>query len=217
MNRPKRVYTPEQLARKKILDAEYRAKNKERVAANKKAYAEANKEKLAAYRAKYYQENLERIKAEHLARRLTKIEEKREYDRKRRMEKADLLKQQWAAWRAANKEHVKARMAANSARHHKENPDLSRIKAQNRRAQMRENGGKLSRGLAQKLLALQGGKCACCQISFTDISYELDHIIPIALGGTNSDENIQLLCQPCNRAKSAKHPVDFMQSKGFLL
>jgi 5-methylcytosine-specific restriction endonuclease McrA len=48
-------------------------------------------------------------------------------------------------------------------------------------------------------------------------NYHLDHIVPLAIGGTNTDDNIQLLRQKCNQQKSAKHPIDFMQSRGFLL
>lgn len=45
----------------------------------------------------------------------------------------------------------------------------------------------------------------------------LDHIVPVAMGGPNIDENIQLLRQRCNNQKHSKHPVDFMQQRGFLL
>ena len=41
--------------------------------------------------------------------------------------------------------------------------------------------------------------------------------MPIALGGKNVDDNVQLLCAACNLSKQAKHPVDFMQQRGFLL
>lgn len=40
---------------------------------------------------------------------------------------------------------------------------------------------------------------------------------PLARGGTNQRTNLQLLCPPCNLSKSAKDPIDFMQSRGFLL
>jgi hypothetical protein len=32
---------------------------------------------------------------------------------------------------------------------------------------------------------------------------EFDHIIPVVAGGGNTERNIQLLCEPCNRSKSA--------------
>lgn len=45
----------------------------------------------------------------------------------------------------------------------------------------------------------------------------MDHIVPLALGGSNTDGNIQLLRATCNQQKHAKHPVVFMQERGFLL
>ncbi len=44
------------------------------------------------------------------------------------------------------------------------------------------------------------GKCAEWESSF-DLQY--DHIIPVALGGASSAENLQLLCAECNQKKGA--------------
>ena len=44
------------------------------------------------------------------------------------------------------------------------------------------------------------GKCAVCN---SQKNLEFDHIIPFSLGGANTYRNVQLLCQNCNRTKSA--------------
>jgi hypothetical protein len=45
-----------------------------------------------------------------------------------------------------------------------------------------------------------GGKCVECDSNF-DLQY--DHVIPVALGGATTVENLQLLCGSCNRDKGA--------------
>lgn len=45
-----------------------------------------------------------------------------------------------------------------------------------------------------------GGRCAACG---TDELLQFDHVIPVALGGASTPENLQLLCAPCNREKGA--------------
>lgn len=113
-------------------------------------------------------------------------------------------------------EKNKAKLAPKKAAWQVANADLVRISWQNRRAQKKASGGKLSKDLAEKLFSLQKGKCVCCGLPLKD-GYHLDHIIPLALGGSNTDDNMQLLRQRCNNQKHAKHPVDFMQERGFLL
>lgn len=133
-------------------------------------------------------------------------------ERRQEYEKTPEQKAKRAACRAANPELAKTAVAAWRAA----NPEAARIINQNRRARKRENGGILSKGLSDRLFKLQKGKCTCCnQPLGTD--YHLDHVLPLALGGTNTDGNIQLLRQQCNNQKHTKHPVDFMQSRGFLL
>jgi hypothetical protein len=44
-----------------------------------------------------------------------------------------------------------------------------------------------------------GGRCVECGATF-DLQY--DHVLPVALGGATTVENLQLLCADCNRRKS---------------
>jgi hypothetical protein len=46
-----------------------------------------------------------------------------------------------------------------------------------------------------------GGKCIRCGGAER---LEYDHIIPLAKGGSNTERNIQLLCEPCNRSKGVQ-------------
>lgn len=114
----------------------------------------------------------------------------------------------YAAYRATNRDRRAAYRVANI--------EKQRLYQHNRRARERAAGGKLSPDLSEKLFKLQRGKCACCGQSLGK-EYHLDHVMPIALGGTNTDDNMQLLTATCNRQKHAKHPVEFMQQRGFLL
>jgi 5-methylcytosine-specific restriction endonuclease McrA len=43
-----------------------------------------------------------------------------------------------------------------------------------------------------------GGRCVECGSRF-DLQY--DHVIPVALGGASTVQNLQILCAPCNQTK----------------
>jgi 5-methylcytosine-specific restriction endonuclease McrA len=49
--------------------------------------------------------------------------------------------------------------------------------------------------------ARDGGRCRQCG---STQNLHFDHIIPVSRGGANTVANIQLLCGPCNRTKSAR-------------
>lgn len=60
-----------------------------------------------------------------------------------------------------------------------------------------------------ELFDKQGGLCNCCREVLTDKNKHLDHIMPLALEGSNYIENLQWLCQFCNSSKSDRHPDEW--------
>lgn len=170
------------------------------------------KECLAAISRSLYVANIEK----HIAASLARYAANREHRLKVKAiycaANAEKVAQKKAEWAAANIE--RRRKVSQQWRH--ANPDAARAIWQNGRAVRAAAGGKLSSGLTKKLFELQKGMCPCCKQPLGE-KYHLDHKMPIALGGSNTDDNMQLLRSICNLQKHAKHPVDFMQERGFLL
>jgi 5-methylcytosine-specific restriction endonuclease McrA len=184
------------------------AKNINSVKKTNAAYRVAMSEKLKLLAAQKYVAN----KAMILARNLVWKKANPSWLKENRKANAEKLNANRRALYAISSEKQKARGAA----WRKANPEIRRIAHQNRRAQKRKNGGILSAGLPAKLFNLQKGKCPCCNKLLGD-NFHLDHIMPIKLGGANTDDNMQLLRATCNLQKSASHPIDFMQKRGFLI
>lgn len=186
--------------------------NQEKIKQKRDEWRSKNKEKERLSQQQYARKNEDKIK---------------EYQKKWRIENAEKLKKDKANWRVANSKEIKRKRAEKYAanaekmreekrKYYAENSESFKIRAHNRRVKIIESGDKLSQGLSIKLFKLQKGKCACCGLPLGD-DYHMDHIMPLALGGTNTDNNIQLLRAACNKQKHAKHPIDFMQSRGYLL
>ena len=39
--------------------------------------------------------------------------------------------------------------------------------------------------------------------------WHVDHVIPLALGGSDGPENIVIACRECNQSKNARHPMEY--------
>ena len=112
------------------------------------------------------------------------------------------------AWARANPDKTKK----NYENWRKNNPDKYK-ENKARQAHARRNAkGKLSKGIIQQLMKKQNNLCACCNAPLNG-KFHLDHILPIALGGYNTDDNVQLLLPKCNLAKGARHPDEYMKIK----
>lgn len=54
------------------------------------------------------------------------------------------------------------------------------------------------------LVNLSGHKCVACGKTEDECELSADHIIPLSRGGTNTIDNIQILCRSCNSKKYNK-------------
>ena len=110
-----------------------------------------------------------------------------------------------AAWVAANTEKVRESRRARFAAMSEEQREEKRVHVRNRRARKRGNGGKHTAAQIRDLLVRQRHKCPFCSANLRR-GYHADHIMPLALGGSNDISNIQLLCQPATTARATATP-----------
>lgn len=220
----------------------YRDANKEAVAATNRAYREENADRIKARKNAWYAVNKEvhltKTNARHRANREKELPQMAQY-RANNPEKIKELRkvaywqdrelniQKATAWALANLAHRKVyrqryrqenleKIRASDRRYTKENHTRLCFVYKANKAKRRAAGKMLGAGDIKSLLAQQKNRCAICRIVLRK-GFHLDHVMPIALGGTNEKTNFQCLCRACNLSKSKKHPIDFMQERGFLL
>ncbi|MCY4146559.1 MAG: HNH endonuclease signature motif containing protein [Chloroflexi bacterium] len=62
--------------------------------------------------------------------------------------------------------------------------------------------------LRDRILA-SGGRCEWCGRNLVGAEIELDHVVSLAKGGSNTPANLAVACPACNRRKAQKHPARF--------
>lgn len=177
----------------------YHEKHREKQIAHSRAYYQANKDKVLAANRKWFEENPGKAA---------------EYSRVFRANNPEKTK---AQARTRYTDPVKReKVLAYGRKRYQEKKEYFFAHTRNRRAKILGLEGRHTGNDIQRLFDLQKGKCAICRVPIID-GYHVDHIMPIAKGGGNGSDNLQLLCASCNRSKSTKDPIEFMQANGFLL
>ncbi len=72
--------------------------------------------------------------------------------------------------------------------------------------------GHLSEGRKRILAAEQSYKCAICQNQLPHC-WQIDHRIPLHLGGSNEISNLQVLCANCHQKKSTLEMIEYHERK----
>jgi hypothetical protein len=73
----------------------------------------------------------------------------------------------------------------------------------------------VSKKIIQTLLGIQGKTCAYCSVEMTN--YHVDHVLPLAGGGTNNLRNLVLACPSCNLKAGSLVFSDFDKKRAYIL
>ncbi len=190
----------------------YHAHREERMLAHREWYV-ANTDKARADRMTYYYLHQEQ---ENTYAKMWKASHRdhialynQEYHAQYYLENADAIIERSKQYYAEHTDEVKARIA----QWRKDNPDKTVVYSQNRRARINGSDGNWTADEWEWLFELLGRKCLDCgrtieELELLGIPMTKDHIVPLAIGGSNCIENLQPLCRQCN---STKHTtiIDF--------
>jgi 5-methylcytosine-specific restriction endonuclease McrA len=167
-----------------------------------------NRDRLNAYNRELRRQHPERWQA-YYAKSGDRI---RERERNRTAADPETNRRRTKEWAKANPEAVK--------RNHRKwvlaNPEKVAAADRKRRARKLKAEGIHTAGEVLDLFKRQRGKCAYCSTSLK-AGYHVDHITPLARGGSNWISNIQLTCAKCNFSKNRSDPIDFAKRLGKLL
>ena len=193
--------------------AAYRKKDPEKARAELRASALKNVVKRREGNKKWRDDNPETLRI--LKKRY--VEENKEKVAASKAKHYQENKERYSVQQKAHYTKHKERYSAQGRAWREENRDLVRLSNRNRRKKVRDAGGTHDIKDIKRILKLQKRTCAACYTKFKGDEYHVDHIVPLALGGSNWASNLQMLCPTCNMSKGAKAPLDFYVSKGFLL
>jgi 5-methylcytosine-specific restriction endonuclease McrA len=163
------------------------------VAIRRKEYYIKNKSEIAIKRAIYQAAHRKEQYAHTKAWRKRNVDKMREANRRQYANNPQHRQSVKNAWREANVDKIKAFQKKYRLNHL---PKMAE-KQHKRRAKMRSNG--VYQISEKELIKLYSFPCIACG---TTDRVTIDHIIPIARGGTHSIGNLQSLCLKCNSSKN---------------
>lgn len=74
--------------------------------------------------------------------------------------------------------------------------------------------GAMTAARIARVFAAAGGKCQGCGVKLRPgMDYDIDHIIPLSSGGTDDEDNLQMLCEGCHEIKTGGDISDAAKGK----
>lgn len=162
--------------------AAYRAANRDKRNAQRRAWGESHKDELRAYKSGWDERNGDRVRSASRDHYAAHAEQQRAKSRE---------------WRQANPDKHQAQQR----RYRVENADKVYAKNAKRRARLR--GAHIENVSPLVVFVRDGGKCGICRDSVARKDFTLDHIVPLSRGGEHSYRNVQTAHRRCNSSKGA--------------
>ena len=205
--------TPEEKrARAAEWQRNYRAANRNRFREVERQRRERRREYLEQYQEDHTEDRRQRTRKWYIDNHERALEYARAYGKRLRANNLDKAKQNNRENYAKHAEQRRQARREYTAR----NPERVAASNRNLRSARKRATGSHTAADVKNLFAVQHGKCATCRSSLKESGYHVDHVMPIALGGSNGPENLQLLCPPCNQKKHAMHPDEWARLNGRL-
>lgn len=135
--------------------------------------------------------------------------------RARHIECDDRIREKTREYRKNNKQAIAELMRKWSAASLDKRSSYER----NRNAIKKNSSGSHTAAEIKLIFESQRGLCASCPNKLFRSGknkFHVDHIMPLAKGGTNDRYNLQCLCPTCNMRKHAKDPFDWAKENGKL-
>ncbi len=178
VNAAKRIYDANHKELKAEQDRRYREKNSEKIALRQSRWRKNNEEKLKAYRLNRTPEQKQHKRVMDKIYAANNSDRNRIASRKYRKNNPEKVSEIGRAWRQRN-------------------PEFAVNKSAQRRAKAKLNGAYLV--TKKEIFKLRQSPCFYCGEKGQST---IDHIIPIARGGTHSIGNLVAACGFCNSSKS---------------
>lgn len=187
-------------------DKQYRSSNVDKIKKRAKKYYKLNSNKLLKYGKTRYQLKSTLINEKSRNYYKQNITIIREQHKKYYQLNTLAVKEQQSNYAKTEQGKLNIRINLKKYRQTEQGKLMSKVCGHRRRALLKNNtpfGNNFTPIDIRLKLKLQHIQCVYCKTSIKEY-FEIDHIIPLSKGGSNESNNIQLLCQDCNRGKDGK-------------
>jgi len=220
-NANKRAYRAKNLEKMRARDRSRYQENPEKESTRKKAYRQANLEKARsrekvrrdrdiekarAYQRDYRAANAQKVRARSKAWRDANLEKARSYLVKWKKANPDKDHESRLAYYRDVKEKHPERQREKDKKYREANPEKIAAKSRVRRARKKAAPRNTLSVAETRMLFARSPHCHWCKRSWSKAGNPtLDHVIPLAAGGSHALDNVVASCRTCNARKQHKH------------